>query len=77
MSSDYTTIYGLHVPKKSTQFVLNYFNKNKLTTKIKLCIKNIKRARSAAIGAVAAPGKTQRNKATMRHLGMLKAKLGK
>ena len=32
MSSDYTTIYGLHVPKKSTQFVLNYFNKNKLTT---------------------------------------------
>lgn len=32
ISSDYTTIYGLHVPKKSTQFVLNYFNKNKLTT---------------------------------------------
>lgn len=29
INSDYTTIYGIDVPKKSTQFVLNYFNKNK------------------------------------------------
>jgi hypothetical protein len=29
INSDYTTIYGVDVPKKSTQLVLNYFNKNK------------------------------------------------
>lgn len=29
INSDYTTIYGIDVPKKSTQFVLNYFDKNK------------------------------------------------